>query len=263
MSLISLETIEINRSQIEVLYLNNPQTKNSMTWEMGEEFYEAIQSLKKRDTFPRCLIITGKNDIFSSGGNLDLLKSFASKTYEQNKRDMFKFYNFFLSIRTLSFPVIAAVNGHAVGAAFSLALASDLRVLTSEAKYSFNFVKLGIHPGMGSSFIVKELFGVDKANQLLFMAESITGSEAYKMGLCYDSVPQNDVVRRAIEIAISITESGPLALRLLKENTYNFDSLQDALKKEAEAQAKNFQTKDFLESIKAIEEKRKADFKDS
>jgi 2-(1,2-epoxy-1,2-dihydrophenyl)acetyl-CoA isomerase len=263
MSLIHLETIEINQSQIEVLYLNNPQTKNSMTWEMGEEFFEAIQSLKKRYPLPRCLILSGKNDIFSSGGNLDLLKSFSTKTYEQNKRDMFKFYNFFLSIRTLPFPVIAAVNGHAVGAAFSLALASDIRVFSSEAKYSFNFVKLGIHPGMGSSFIVKELFGIDKANQLLFLAESITGSEAYKMGLCYDAVPQDDVIRRAIEIAISVTESGPLAVRLLKENIYSFELLQDALKKEADAQAKNFQTRDFLESIKAIEEKRKAIFKDS
>jgi 2-(1,2-epoxy-1,2-dihydrophenyl)acetyl-CoA isomerase len=262
MGLIEVETIEINSSIIEILYLNNPQTKNSMTWEMGEEFFNYVEELKKRDPLPRCLILSGKNNIFSSGGNLELLKSFQTKTFEQNKRDMFRFYNFFLSIRTLPFPVIAAVNGHAVGAAFSLALASDLRVFSIEGKYSFNFVKLGIHPGMGSSYIIKELFGLDRANQLLILGDQLTGSEAFKLGLCHDLVPAVDTIKRAIEYGISISESGPLALRHLKKNSYNYEGLQAALKLEAEAQAHNFQSKDFMESINAIEGKRKAIFKD-
>jgi enoyl-CoA hydratase/carnithine racemase len=262
MPFIELETIEVNNAIIEVLYLNHPETKNSMTWEMGEEFSHAIESLKKRDPLPRSLIITGKNNIFSSGGNLELLKSFQTKTVEQNKRDMYKFYNFFLKIRELPFPVIGAINGHAVGAAFSLALACDIRVFSTEGKYSFNFVKLGIHPGMGSSYIVKELFGLDRANQLLLLAEPLTGNDAFRMGICSDLVPSSDVLRRCIEYAISINESGPLALRLLKKNINNFEELQKALRLEAEAQALNFQSKDFAESIRAIEEKRKAIFKD-
>ena len=137
-----------------------------------------------------------------------------------------------------------------------------LRLFALESKYSFNFVKLGIHPGMGSSYLVKELFGLDRANYLLMLGEILTGQEAFRMGLCHDVVPFDDVTRRATELAINISESGPLALRLLKRNLSDYEALQAALRKEAEAQAENFLTKDFLESIKAIEEKRKAVFLD-
>lgn len=262
MKYLETETIELESTRIEMLYLNHEETRNSMTWEMGEEFYNYIQILKNREPRPRCLIISGRNNVFSSGGNLEFLKSFSEKTFEENKRDMFTFYNFFLSVRTLPFPVIAAVNGHAIGAALSLAFACDLRVFALESKYSFNFVKLGIHPGMGSSYLVKELFGLDRANYLLMLGEILTGQEAFRMGLCHDVVPFDDVTRRATELAINISESGPLALRLLKRNLSDYEALQAALRKEAEAQAENFLTKDFLESIKAIEEKRKAVFLD-
>lgn len=262
MQYLETETVELDSTRIEMLYLNHEETRNSMTWEMGEEFYNYIQTLKNQDPLPRCLILSGRNNVFSSGGNLNFLKSFHEKTYEENKRDMFTFYNFFLSVRTLPFPVIAAVNGHAIGAALSLALACDLRVFSTESKYSFNFVKLGIHPGMGSSYLVKELFGLDKANYLLMLAEILTGQEAYRMGLCHDVVPFDDVTRRAMELAINISESGPLALRLFKKNTTDYEALQAALRKEADAQAQNFASKDFMESIRAIEEKRKAIFLD-
>jgi len=262
MQYLETETIELESTRIEMLYLNHEETRNSMTWEMGEEFYNYIQTLKNREPRPRCLIISGRNNVFSSGGNLDFLKSFSVKSFEENKRDMFTFYNFFLSVRTLPFPVIAAVNGHAIGAALSLAFACDLRVFALESKYSFNFVKLGIHPGMGSSYLVKELFGLDRANYLLMLGEILTGQEAFRMGLCHDVVPFDDVTRRATELAINISESGPLALRLLKRNLSDYEALQAALRKEAEAQAENFLTKDFMESIKAIEEKRKAVFLD-
>lgn len=263
MQYLETETVELESTKIELLYLNHEETRNSMTWEMGEEFYNYIQTLKNRESKPRCLIISGRNNVFSSGGNLEFLKSFHKKTFEENKRDMFTFYNFFLSVRTLPFPVIAAVNGHAIGAALSLALACDLRVFAMESKYSFNFVKLGIHPGMGSSYLVKELFGLDRANYLLMLGEILTGQEAFRMGICHDVVPFDDVTRRAMELAISISESGPLALRLLKRNMSDYEALQNALRKEAEAQAENFLTKDFMESIKAIEEKRKAVFLDN
>lgn len=262
MQYLESETIELESILIEKLYLNHEETRNSMTWEMGQEFFEYIESLKKRNPLPRCLIISGRNNIFSSGGNLSFLKSFQEKTVEENRRDMFTFYNYFLSVRTLPFPVVAAVNGHAIGAALSLAFACDLRVFSMESKYSFNFVKLGIHPGMGSSYLVKELFGLDKANYLLMLAEILTGQEAYKMGLCHDAVPFDDVEKRATELAINLGESGPLALRLLKRNLSDYEALQAALRKEADAQAQNFTSKDFIESLSAIEEKRKAVFKD-
>ena len=259
-TLITSEDIEINRHKITFLYLNNPETKNSMTWEMSIAFKNEIEKLKTMKKSPSCLILTGKNQIFSSGGDLNLLKSFKTKTYEENCRDMFIFYNNFLCIRSLPFPVVAAVNGHAVGAALSLAFACDLRVFSSISKYSFNFVKLGIHPGMGSSYLIKELFGMDMANHLLLMADFITGEEAKSLRLCQDAVPPEDVVKRATELAIVLSEGAPMASRLLKETLINKNELETALKREAEAQALCFQSKDFAESLDAIVEKRKPFF---
>jgi 2-(1,2-epoxy-1,2-dihydrophenyl)acetyl-CoA isomerase len=260
MTLITTETIEINRKKIAFLYLNNPETKNSMTWAMSIAFRQEIQKLKDSSEPPSSLILTGKNNIFSSGGDLSLLRSFKEKTYEENKRDMYEFYNNFLCIRTLPFPVVAAVNGHAVGAALSLAFACDLRVFSSTSKYAFNFVKLGIHPGMGSSYLIKELFGVDMANHLLLLGDFITGEEAKSLRLCQDAVPPEDVVKRATELAIVLSEGAPMASRLLKETLINKNELETALRREAEAQALCFQSKDFAESLDAIVEKRKPFF---
>ena len=233
-----------------------------MTWEMGEEFFSKIEFLKNIDPLPACLIITGRNNIFSSGGNLEMLKSFAEKSIPENRERMFRFYNFFLSVTTLPFPVIGAINGSAIGAGFALALACDIRVFAREGKYSFNFVKLGIHPGMGSSFLAKELFGLDMAKTLLFMADTWNGDMAYEKGICYDTVPGEEVLKRANELAISICESSPIALRLLKKNLYDQEKLADALRTEAEAQSMNFISEDFRETIRAIEEKRKPIFRD-
>lgn len=260
MSLVELETIDVNEKKIHVLYLNNRLTKNSMSLKMGQEFSMTLESLKEVEPRISCLIIAGKNDIFSGGGDLELLKSFASKTEEENKEFMYNFYNMFLGVRKLPFPVIGAINGHAIGAALALAFACDIRIFAKEARYSFNFVKLGIHPGMGSSYIVEELFGKSLSNELLFLGDTFSGEWAFSRGLCLDSVPQNEVIKRSVEIAISISESSPMALRFLKGNIYDDSALQEVLKKEAASQAKNFLSEDFQETIRSIQGKRKPVF---
>lgn len=171
MGFIDQDTIDLGSgNKILKLSFNNPETRNSMTREMGLEFKKIIDGLIEttEKNRPRVVILTGKNDIFSAGGNFELLKSFSNKDYETNKKTMFEFYNLFLSVRRLDIPVICAANGHAIGAGLSLTFACDIRVFANEAKYQFNFVKLGIHPGMGSSYTVKELFGTHVANRLYF-----------------------------------------------------------------------------------------------
>lgn len=261
MGLVNVETVEIYSDKIVVLRLNNPTTKNSLSWEMGEAFYKEVENIKQKKETARCVIVTGDNHIFSSGGDFKLLKSFREKSFEQNKEDMYRFYNFFLSVRTLPCPVIGAINGHAIGAALALALACDIRVFAEDGKYSFNFVKIGIHPGMGSSYITKELLGANQAIRLLYLAEIFSGREAFNMGLCHDVQPSEEVLKRAMELAMVVSENSPLAVRELKKNFYDQESLHIALRKEAESQARNFQSKDFSEALEAMEQKRTAIFK--
>ncbi len=257
MAFVELESLN---SHIKILYFNNPETKNSMNYEMGVEFQKTLIDLNQ-DQNLRVLIITGRNGVFSSGGDLNLLKSFSKKSYEENKEFMKNFYKLFLSVREVEYPVIACVNGHAIGASLALALACDLRYFVKDAKYAFNFVKIGFHPGMGSSYLVKEIVGISRAVELLFTGRVISGEEAFRLGLCHNIFSEEEILEKTIQIASEVSQNAPLAIRLLKKNIYRVNSLESAIEVESRSQSENFQTRDFLEAIASLEEKRKPLFK--
>ncbi|MDF3819349.1 enoyl-CoA hydratase/isomerase family protein [Leptospira sp. 96542] len=258
---LTVETETTEDGDIVSIFLNNPTSRNSMTWKMGEEFFSLIQSISKSKELPRAVILSGKNDVFCAGGDLNLLRSFSEKSFKKNRRDMRKFYGFFLSIRNLPIPVIAALNGHAIGAGLSLAFACDLRIFAKDGKYSFNFVRLGIHPGMGSSFLAPELLGKSLGARLLITGETFGGEFAKEVGLAYEVAEKSAVYERAKELARSLTKSAPLAQRELKKNLYSWKTLDRALQKEAESQARNFISEDFKETIQSILDKREPKFK--
>lgn len=251
---------ETKDGKIISVFLNNPSSRNSMTWKMGEEFFHFIQTLKKQKPLPRAVILSGKNDVFCAGGDLNLLRSFSQKTFSQNRRDMRKFYHFFLSVRELNVPIIAACNGHAIGAGLSLAFACDFRIFAEEGKYAFNFVKLGIHPGMGSSYLAPELLGKSRGCELLMAGETFGGVYAKEIGLAFDVATKQKVYERAYALAENLTKAAPLAIQELKGNLYSLKKLDQALKKEAESQARNFISEDFKETIQSILEKREPKF---
>lgn len=257
MSLIDIQNIN---PYIKILYLDNPLTKNSMNYEMGLKINHTLKDLEK-DFNLRVLIITGKNDVFSSGGDLNLLKSFMHKSFEENQNFMKHFYSLFLYVVNVPFIVIAAVNGHAIGAALSFALACDLRYFVEDGKYSFNFVKIGIHPGMGSTYLLKHIAGQAIAGELLFTGKVFNGLEAYQMGLCNGVFKKEEILNEVIEIAKEISENAPKPLRMLKKNLRIVKNLEESLELESESQAYNFLTKDFQEAILSIEEKRKPNYK--
>jgi 2-(1,2-epoxy-1,2-dihydrophenyl)acetyl-CoA isomerase len=253
---LEIETTTVPNGEILSIFLNNPSSRNSMTWKMGEEFQNAIEKISKQKVLPRAVIISGRNDVFCAGGDLNLLRSFSEKTFSQNKRDMRKFYSFFLSIRKLQSPVIGALNGHAIGAGLSLGFACDLRFFANEGKYSFNFVRLGIHPGMGSSYLAPELLGKSLGSRLLFTGETFSGMDAKNWGLAVNSVPKTEVYAKALEFGKYLAEGAPLAMQELKKNIYHWKNLDKALKKEAASQARNFISDDFRETLTSVVEKR-------
>jgi len=260
MPLIEVEYTENSSDDICYVYLNNPESKNSMTWAMGEMFEKEMNKLSVLKRKPRVILLSGRNYVFCAGGDLNLLRSFSTKTFSQNRKGMRKFYNFFLSVRKVPVPILCVAKGHAIGAGLALPLACDLRIFSDEGKYSFNFVKLGIHPGMGSSYTTSELIGKSRANRMLFLAETINGKQAAEWGLCDYSFPKESIMENALQIAKGLCEAAPLALNELKKNSYSDKSLQKALKWEAESQARNFISNDFKETMASIVEKRKPIF---
>ncbi|MCB1315219.1 MAG: enoyl-CoA hydratase/isomerase family protein, partial [Leptospiraceae bacterium] len=243
-----IRELDDSNGRIAVLYLDNPRTRNSMTLEMGMSFHDTIHKLAGDDPQLRALVITGNNDVFSSGGDFNLLKSFAEKDPEENKRYMESFYRLFLDVRNMPFPVIAAVNGHAIGASLALALACDLRYFVPDGKYAFNFVRIGIHPGMGSSFLLKEVAGLTQAQELLLTGRYISGEEAYRRGLCHGLFSREEILDRALEVATEIATAAPQAVRMCKHGLYINRTLDNALEYEAASQAQNYATDDFREA---------------
>lgn len=245
-----------NGGSLAILSLDHAATRNSMTLEMGMHFNREMHQLAGHDQ-PRVAIVTGKNGVFSSGGDFNLLKSFAEKTPQENREFMGAFYRLFLVVRDMPFPVIAAVNGHAIGASLALALACDLRYFVPSGKYAFNFVRLGIHPGMGSSYLVREIAGMSQAQELLLTGRTISGEEALRRGLCHGLFPPDDILEQCVAVAEEIGACAPEAVRLTKRGlNRNPASLDAALDFEAESQAENFVSADFREALQAIEEKR-------
>lgn len=248
--------------RIAILYFDNPATRNSMTLELGLAFNSELRNLALEEPAIRALIITGRNGVFSSGGDFALLKSFAEKDPEENRNFMISFYKLFLEVRDMPFPVIAAVNGHAVGASLALALACDLRYFTPTGKYAFNFVRIGIHPGMGSSYLVKEIAGVHQAAELLLTGRYFSGEEALRRGLCHGLFEPEDMLVRALEVAREIALAAPQAVRLCKKGLKLNHTLEQALEYEAASQAENYRSEDFRTALGAIERRDTPRFQD-
>ncbi|MCB0323909.1 MAG: enoyl-CoA hydratase/isomerase family protein [Bdellovibrionales bacterium] len=243
------------------ILLNDPDTRNAMSEAMAEAFAAVVRELRKREDV-RVVVLTGAGRAFSGGGHLEMLFDKTKLERQQNVELMQQFYRQFLSITELEVPVVAAINGHAVGAGLCLAMACDVRIAVQEAKLGLNFVQLGLHPGMGATYFLPRLVGPAHAAALLFSGRIISASEAEGLGLVNRCVPQSqfdEVVRETVE---SIAQGGPIAIRQLKASLRStFErQLDECLFREAVCQAENYSGAEFLEGITAAREKRKPHF---
>jgi enoyl-CoA hydratase/carnithine racemase len=164
----------------------------------------------------------------------------------------------FLSLLDIEVPVIGALNGHAVGGGFGLALLCDLRIGADDAKYGANFARLGLAPGMAISYLLPRLVGVARANELLFAARLIDGREAAALGILNRAVPASDVLTDALAMARTIAENAPLAVKATKAAIRRGLALhvREAAMAEAYAQAETIATDDAREGIAALLGKR-------
>jgi enoyl-CoA hydratase/carnithine racemase len=159
-------------------------------------------------------------------------------------------------------PTIAAMNGHAVGGGFGLALVCDLRVANRDARYGANFARLGFHSGMAISHLLPRIVGVPLAADLLFSGRLVSGAEAAAIGLVHEAVSADEVAPAARRRAEAIAACAPEAVRLLKRSLYagaGWDP-RGAARAEAFAQAATMRSEDAREGIRALLEKREPKF---
>lgn len=247
--------------RIAVVRLNRPEKLNAMTTELGDSFAAVVAKLGREETESLgAVVITGAGKAFSAGGDLQFLRNRHKDSPSRNASIMRTFYQRFLCVRSLPVPVIAAINGPAIGAGLCFALACDVRIAAPKAKLGLTFVGLGLHPGMGATHFLPSIVGPQIASDMMLTGKIISGEEAAKVGLVAQAV--EDPVAAAIESATAMASAGPVAVRTCVHSLRQAQDLglQQALQREADAQAQCYASGDFAEGVEAIAEKRAAVF---
>ncbi|KAL2913830.1 hypothetical protein HK105_206709 [Polyrhizophydium stewartii] len=238
---------------------NRPDTLNPMTEPMGREFTAVLGELG-RDRGVRAVVLTGAGRAFSAGGDLEFLRQRTQTEPLRNAEIMRAFYELYLRpVITLPVPIIAAINGHAVGAGFCLALACDMRVASTKAKVGLNFVRIGMPPGMGGSYTLPILVGPQVAARMILTGDLVGGDEAAALGLVLRAVAPDALAGDALALARRVASASPAAVRqtVATLRMRFFDgAFERALQREADSQAICYNAPDMAEGLKAIAERR-------
>lgn len=243
-----------------VITLDRPDNRNSMTPELLDAFASA-SAAARADTQIRCLVITGTGACFSSGADFKSTLQREGDDRAPHERS-YAMYEPFLSLLEVTVPVIAALNGHAVGGGFGLALVCDLRIGALEAKFGANFVKLGLAPGMAISYLLPQLIGIARASELLLTGALVTGAEAERLGILNRAVASTEVLATAMTLARTIADNAPFAVRETKRAIRRglADEIRAAARAEAHVQAASIVMDDAREGIAALLAKRRPSF---
>ena len=246
------------KNGIAMITLNRPEVRNAITKQIWIEIQQAIEEIKEDETV-RVVIITGAGDkAFAAGADIK----------ELNARSMLDNLNnpahtALWEIENLPKPVIAAINGYALGGGCELAMACDIRIASERARLGQPEVGVGILAGAGGTQRLPRLVGVGKAKELLFTGDIIIAAEAKEIGLVNKVVPHEKLMETVMEIAEKILSKAPLAISMTKAavNAGTEADLRVGLVLEKLCQTVLFNTKDRLEGTSAFLEKRTPQFK--
>ncbi|MBI2891838.1 MAG: enoyl-CoA hydratase/isomerase family protein [Nitrospirae bacterium] len=242
--------------------LNRPDMRNAMSNEMGDEFSRVVTEVKN-DRDVRVFVIGGEGKSFSSGGDLRSTSADFQLPPPERREGFLKFYPKFLCVTEIEIPTVAMINGHAVGAGMMLALACDIRIMSRAAKLSTGFLRIGLSPGMGGTYLIPRLVGLSKALELIWTSEMIEADEALRVGLV-NKVAEPAELRAVTEAFVGKLAKGPaVPMRLVKRAVYRQveSDLRAALEYEALCQTLVTQTEDLVEGVSAFIQKREPEFK--
>lgn len=254
---------EIN-NRVATITLNRAERLNALTFEVYRELTDAFAALQTEDEV-RAVVITGAGRAFCSGGDVrDIIADLQSLDIGGHLEFTRLTCALIRNMRELRKPIIASLNGVVAGAGACIALASDLRIATEDARIAFLFVRVGLSGAdMGACFLLPRFVGLSKATELLCTGDFITAHEAERIGL-YNRVVSNEALTEETRSLAERLACGPsFALAMTKEmlNREMHVSLDTALEWEAQAQATCLQHPDFREAYEAFTQKREPKFK--
>ena len=254
--------------RIVTITLNRPDTRNALS---GDIIDGLVDSFKKadRDKNVGCVILTGAGKSFSSGGNLQEIKDMTTKDNmsQSQLEDWYRFgiQKIPLTMNSIDVPVVAAINGHAIGAGNDLCTMCDIRIAGEDAKFSESFLRIGIIPGDGGSWFLPKIIGLSRANEMILTCDVLNAEKALAWGLVSQVVSNEELLKKANEIATKIAEQPPEASRRAKRLLRMSQNvpLDKALEMAASQQSILQMMDDHREAINALLEKRSPKYTNS
>ncbi|MEH7235886.1 enoyl-CoA hydratase/isomerase family protein [Bacillus sp. JJ1562] len=243
------------KDKIGRITINRAEVRNALNPETVQELRQALEELRANDGI-MVLIITGSGEkSFVSGSDISSIKD--RHFLEALTPHM---QNLYTELEKFEKPIIAAINGFALGGGCELAMACDLRIASENAKLGLPELNLGIIPGAGGTQRLASLVGIGKAKELIYTGEIINATEAERIGLVNKVVQIEELLDAAEELAKKIINKGPLALKLAKLSINSTQNLTSGLLIEALSQSILFASEDKYEGASAFLEKRKPNF---
>lgn len=258
------ETIQLEmRGAVGIITLNRPDSLNALTTQVGQEFQAAIREARERGS--RAIVVTGAGRAFCAGGDLREMRKIAER---EGKIEAFfdeplrLLNDCILSIRRAPLPFIAAVNGAASGGGCNLALACDLVIAGEGARFNQAFIKIGLVPDCGGTFILPRLVGWKRATELMMTGDVVTAGRALEMGMINAVVPEDELMVQALAMAERLAQAPTAAIGRTKEllEASAANDYGGQLELERLAQIEAGKTKDFREGVAAFIEKRPPKF---
>ncbi|HKR60045.1 MAG TPA: enoyl-CoA hydratase-related protein, partial [Pyrinomonadaceae bacterium] len=251
----SYETIQFEmRGAVAVITLNRPEALNALTLAVAGEFKTAIAQALEQNA--RAIVLTGAGRAFCAGGDIREMQKIASQNgrveafFDEPLREL---NDCIMLIRRTPLPFIAAVNGAASGGGCNLALACDFVIGGEGARFNQAFVKIGLVPDCGGTFILPRLVGWRRATQLMMTGEVVTAQQAFNMGMINAVVADDQLIAQAMAIAESLAQAPTAAIGCIKEllELSAKTDCAEQLEREREAQLRSGLTKDFKEGVAA------------
>src|SRR5882672_11585094 len=263
-TIMSYETIQLDmRGKVGLITLNRPDSLNALTTQVAQEFLTAVA--EARETGARAIILTGAGRAFCAGGDLREMQKIAE---QEGKVEAFfdeplRLLNeCILLIRRSPLPFLAAVNGAASGGGCNLALACDLVIAGESARFNQAFIRIGLSPDCGGTFILPRLVGWKRATELMMTGEVIAAGRALEMGMINAVVPDDELLARALAMAENLAQAPTAAIGRIKEllEASATNDYGGQLELERKVQIQSGLTKDFREGVAAFIEKRPPKF---
>lgn len=253
---------------IVTLTMNRPETRNALsTSEICSEFVDRLRAIE-RDPSVNVVILTGAGPAFCAGGDIKKMRDrsgFAPMKTIIDTRDSYRMtiHQVAKALNAVEVPMIAAVNGPAIGAGLDLACMCDMRIAAKSAKFAESFIKVGIIPGDGGAWFLPRVIGISKASELAFTGDTIDAEEAERIGLVSRVVEDSELMNAARELASRIDANPGRTLRITKRLIRDSSqlSLEHHLEMAGAFQSIVHETEDHREALDAVLQKRKPSFK--